>query len=61
MDIKHLRAGSTVYLPVEVDGALFSVGDCHAAQGDDVERWGRTSKDIKEYDTGFTAGQSADQ
>jgi len=34
MDIKHLRAGSTVYLPVEVDGALFSVGDCHAAQGD---------------------------
>jgi len=34
LDVKHLTAGSTVYLPVEVDGALFSLGDCHAAQGD---------------------------
>lgn len=34
MDIKHLTAGSTVYLPVEVDGGLLSIGDCHAAQGD---------------------------
>lgn len=34
LDVKHLTAGSTVYLPVEVEGALFSVGDCHAAQGD---------------------------
>ncbi|MCQ4332008.1 acetamidase/formamidase family protein [Natronomonas sp. F2-12] len=34
MDIKHLTAGSTLYLPVEVEGALFSIGDCHAAQGD---------------------------
>ncbi|WP_440763427.1 acetamidase/formamidase family protein [Natronorubrum sp. DTA7] len=34
MDIKQLTAGSTVYLPVAVDDALFSVGDCHAAQGD---------------------------
>ena len=34
MDVKHMTAGSTVYLPVEVDGALFSTGDCHAAQGD---------------------------
>ncbi|MDR5671765.1 acetamidase/formamidase family protein [Halalkaliarchaeum sp. AArc-GB] len=34
MDVKHMAAGSTVYLPVEADGALFSVGDCHAAQGD---------------------------
>ncbi|WP_318569975.1 acetamidase/formamidase family protein [Salinigranum marinum] len=33
-DIKHLTAGSTLYLPVEVGGALFSTGDCHAAQGD---------------------------
>ncbi|WP_136589133.1 acetamidase/formamidase family protein [Salinigranum halophilum] len=33
-DIKHLTAGSTLYLPVEVDGALFSTADCHAAQGD---------------------------
>ena len=34
MDIRQLVAGSTLYLPVEVDGALFSVGDAHAAQGD---------------------------
>ena len=34
MDIRQLTAGSTLYLPVEVDGGLFSVGDAHAAQGD---------------------------
>ena len=34
LDIKHLTAGSTLYLPVAVDGALFSLGDGHAAQGD---------------------------
>jgi acetamidase/formamidase len=34
MDIRHLTAGSTLFLPVEVPGALFSAGDCHAAQGD---------------------------
>lgn len=34
IDIKHLTAGSTAYLPVEVEDALFSIGDCHAAQGD---------------------------
>ena len=34
MDIKQLVAGATLYLPVLVDGALFSTGDAHAAQGD---------------------------
>jgi acetamidase/formamidase len=34
MDIKHLVAGSVLYLPIEVEGALFSAGDAHAAQGD---------------------------
>src|SRR6266704_3220008 len=34
MDVKHLVAGTTLFLPVWVDGALFSVGDAHAAQGD---------------------------
>ena len=34
LDTKHLRAGTTLYLPVGVEGALFSVGDTHAAQGD---------------------------
>ena len=27
-------AGATLYLPIPVDGALFSCGDGHAAQGD---------------------------
>lgn len=34
MDIRHLVAGSTLYLPVFHPGALFSAGDCHGAQGD---------------------------
>ena len=34
VDIRQLIAGSTVYFPVLVPGALFSLGDTHAAQGD---------------------------
>jgi acetamidase/formamidase len=34
LDNKELVAGSTLYLPVHVDGALFSAGDGHGAQGD---------------------------
>lgn len=34
MDIRDLAEGTELYLPVEVTGALFSVGDTHAAQGD---------------------------
>jgi acetamidase/formamidase len=34
IDCKLLVAGSTLYLPIPVDGALFSAGDGHAAQGD---------------------------
>jgi acetamidase/formamidase len=34
MDIRHLTKGTKLYLPVWVEGALFSVGDTHAAQGD---------------------------
>ena len=34
MDIRDLAVGAELYLPVEVAGALFSVGDTHAAQGD---------------------------
>jgi acetamidase/formamidase len=34
MDIRHLVAGSTLELPVYVDGALFSTSDLHAAMGD---------------------------
>lgn len=34
LDVRELCAGSSLYLPVFVPGALFSVGDGHAAQGD---------------------------
>ena len=34
MDVQEVCAGSTVYLPVEVSGALLHIGDCHAIQGD---------------------------
>ena len=34
MDIRDIAVGTELYLPVEVAGALFSVGDTHAAQGD---------------------------
>ena len=34
MDIRHLTAGTRLLLPVWVEGALFSIGDTHAAQGD---------------------------
>jgi acetamidase/formamidase len=34
MDTRHLCVGGSLFLPVEVVGALFSVGDGHLAQGD---------------------------
>ena len=34
IDCRELVAGSTLYLPVEVAGGLFSTGDGHATQGD---------------------------
>lgn len=34
MDIRDLTRGAQLWLPVQVPGALFSVGDTHAAQGD---------------------------
>ena len=34
MDIRQLVRGSTLFLPVQVEQALFSCGDAHAAQGD---------------------------
>jgi acetamidase/formamidase len=34
MDVRDLAQGTELFLPVEVAGALFSVGDTHAAQGD---------------------------
>jgi acetamidase/formamidase len=34
LDNKELVAGTTLYLPIFVDGALFSCGDGHGVQGD---------------------------
>ena len=34
IDVNLLTVGSTLYLPVQVDGALFHTGDPHYAQGD---------------------------
>ncbi len=34
LDTRDLVAGSTAWLPVFAEGALFSIGDCHSAQGD---------------------------
>ena len=35
LDIRQRVAGATLHLPVSNEGALFSAGDVHAAQGDD--------------------------
>jgi acetamidase/formamidase len=34
IDTRQLVQGATLFLPVQVEGALFSCGDAHAAQGD---------------------------
>jgi acetamidase/formamidase len=34
MDTRQLHEGTTLYLPVEVEGGLFSTGDAHGVQGD---------------------------
>ncbi|GAB6181658.1 acetamidase/formamidase family protein [Desulfotomaculum defluvii] len=34
MDTTLIKSGSTLYLPVQIDGALLAMGDLHAAMGD---------------------------
>ena len=34
IDNRHLQAGSRIFLPLFVEGGLFSIGDGHSAQGD---------------------------
>lgn len=34
MDTKHITQGATLYFPVFTEGALFALGDFHAAMGD---------------------------
>ena len=69
LDIRDLSAGVTIYLPIEVEGALFSIGDTHAAQGDgevcgtaiesrmDVEATLELVKDAKLQSPRFTTTQ----
>ncbi len=51
VDIKALCAGTTMLIPVQVEGALFSVGDAHFAQGDGeicgtaIEKGGRNQSE----------------
>jgi len=51
-DVKQLTRGSKLYVPVAVDGALYSVGDGHYAQGDaeccgTAIEMGATASDLK--------------
>lgn len=39
MDLREMSAGATLYLPVQVDGALLSMGDLHAAMGVAEPTW----------------------
>ena len=39
MDLRELSPGATLYLPVQVDGALLSMGDLHAAMGTAEPTW----------------------
>ena len=34
MDTKDIKKGSTVWFPVNAEGAMLALGDCHAAMGD---------------------------
>jgi acetamidase/formamidase len=50
MDNRELVAGTTLYIPVHVEGALFQVGDGHAAQGDgEVDQTGLETSLIGEF------------
>ena len=56
IDCKELVAGTTLFLPIAVDGALLSAGDGHGAQGDgEVSGWaiecpveGRLTLDLRD-------------
>ncbi len=39
MDLREMSPGTTLYLPVQVDGALLSMGDLHAAMGTAEPTW----------------------
>ena len=39
MDLREMEAGATLFLPVQVPGALLSMGDLHAAMGTAEPTW----------------------
>jgi amidase len=39
MDLREMEVGTTLYLPVQVEGGLLSVGDLHAAMGTQEPTW----------------------
>lgn len=39
LDLRELTVGATLYLPVQVPGARFFLGDLHAAQGEAEPTW----------------------
>lgn len=54
IDCKLLTAGSTLYLPIAVEGGLFSTGDGHAAQGDGEVSLTAIECSIEQVDLTFT-------
>jgi acetamidase/formamidase len=50
LDVQEFAPGTTVYLPVNVDGAMMFLGDCHAVQGDG-ELCGCGAIEIRTYTT----------
>lgn len=62
LDLRHLTAGATLYLPVLTTGALLSVGDVHAAQGDgEVSGTGIETAAVVTLRLDLAKGTAADQ
>lgn len=53
IDCKHLTSGTTLYLPIDVDGALLSVGDGHGVQGDGESSGTALEIEIEQVDLTF--------
>ena len=61
LDNKELVAGTTLFIPVHVRGALFEVGDGHAAQGDgEVDQTGDRNVAPRPPSTDRAQGHEAD-
>lgn len=58
IDCKLLTSGTSLFLPIPVDGGLFSVGDGHAAQGDGELSGTAIECPIKQVDLTFIVHDS---